>query len=110
MSDIEFFQTKNPQAPIEYCDFAATLYKVLLGQDAFENGVQIENLYNTFSFLFPKGEIIIGNTSPYSGAAKSTCYFAFKSGERYGITYYNVIQLCSWLQENWDSLITGVKK
>ena len=110
MSNIEFFQTKNPQAPIEYCDFAATLYKVLLEQEAFENGVLIENFNDTFSFLFPKGEILIGNASPYSDAAKSTCYFAFHHGERYGITYYNVIQLCSWLQENWDSLIDGGKK
>ena len=106
MTDIElFFQNKNPNAFPEYCDFAATLYEVLLGQDAFENGVQIDNLYNTFSFLFPKGEIIIGNTSPYPGAAKSTCYFAFKSGERYGISFFSLIQLSSWLQENWDDLI-----
>lgn len=112
MSDIElFFKHKNPNAFPEYCDFAAKLYKVLLGQDAFENGVRIENLYNTFSFLFPKGEIIIGNISPYPGASeKPTCYFAFKNGERYGITYFDIIQLCSWLQENWDDLIDGDKK
>lgn len=107
MIDIEFFQNKNPQALIEFCDFAAKLYEVLLEQDAFEYGVQIDNFVDSFSFLFPKGEIIIGNESPYDGATKSTCYFAFKSGERYGKTYFNIIQLCSWLQDNWDNLIKG---
>lgn len=105
MTDIEFFQNKNPDALIEFCDLAATLYDVLLEQDAFENGVQIENFVDSFSFLFPKGEIIIGNESPYPGAAKTTCYFAFKSGERYGITCFNLGQLCSWLRENWDDLV-----
>ncbi len=107
MTDIEFFQNKNPQAPVEFCDFAAKLYEVLLGQDAFEYGVQIENFNDAFSFLFPKGEIIIGKDSPYNDATESICYFAFKSGERYSITYFDIIQLCSWLQDNWDDLIKG---
>ena len=105
---VEFFQNKNPQATMTYCDLAATLYEVLLEHDAFENGVQINNFNESFSFLFPKGEIIIGKASPYDGIKKTICYFVFKRGECCSITFYNLGQLCSWLQENWDDLIKAV--
>lgn len=107
MPDIDFFQNKNPQAPTEYCDFAAKLYKVLLEHDAFENGVLIENFNDTFSILFPKGKIIIGEISPFPGTEKATCYFAYKKRERYSIACFDIIQLCSWLQENWNDLIAS---
>lgn len=108
MTNIEMFHNKNPKAPHEYCDFAAKLYEVLLEHDAFENDVLIENFNATFSVLFPKGKIIIGDMSPYPGTKKATCYVAYKKRERYGIACFDIIQLCSWLQENWDDLIASV--
>ena len=109
MNDIEFFHNKNSQAPMEYCNLAAELYEVLLGQDAFENGVQVKNHYSSFLFLFPNGKITIDWTVLLD-MTSVPCYITFKNGAPFNPTCLTIGQLSSWLQKNWNDLITGVKK
>lgn len=103
MSDIEFFQIKNPRARTEYCDAAVKLYHILLWLDAFENNVQIENYYNSFRFIFPNGEItimiLVPMVSPY--------YVAEITGDTFNTFFDDISDMASWLHKNWDNLIKG---
>lgn len=105
MTNVEFFQNKNPKAPDIYCEYAATLYEVLLREDAFENGVQIKNFYTSFQFLFPNGKIEIVNMIPFSGAADVPCYRTHKNGTSTDVVHFTIGHFCSWLPANWDDLI-----
>ena len=107
MDNFDFFHNQNPKAPDIYCDYAATLYEVLLRQDAFENGVQIENSYSSFRFRFPNGKIEITNMVPFCGSAEVPCYITYKNGAYPNLIHFTLGQLCSWLQANWDDLIKG---
>jgi len=109
MTNLEMFRNKNPQAPHEYCGFAATLYAILLRQDAFENGVQIENIHNSFRFLFPNGKILIASKAILGEMEPVTCYICHINGSSQEFFFFGYSQLCSWLQNNWDHLITGDK-
>jgi len=109
MINAEWFHNKNPKASLEYCELAATLYEVLWRQDAFESGVQIENYYSSFNFLFPNGRITVASVTPFSGATPVPCYFTHKNGVLPGLIHFTIGQLCSWLQNNWDYLIDGDK-
>lgn len=103
MTDTEFFQLKNPQSRIEYCNAAAKLYQILLQQDAFENNVQIENYYNSFRFIFPNGEItimiLVPMVSPY--------YVAEITGDAFNTFFDDIFDMASWLHKNWDNLVKG---
>lgn len=109
MTNLEMFRNKNPHALHEYCDFAATLYDILLQYDAFENGVQIENIHTSFRFLFPNGRIEIASKILLS-AEPVICYIGHINGSSQDFFFFGYSQLSSWLQNNWDLLITGVKK
>ena len=109
MIDAEWFHNKNPKASHEHCDLAATLYEVLLRKDAFEKGVQIENHCSSFRFRFPNGKIVIAEAASHSDWVLVPCYIAVKGGESVGLIFFTTDQLCSWLQNNWDYLITGDK-
>ena len=108
--EIKMFQNKNPQASIEYCDLAATLYTILLRYDAFENGVQIENIHISFRFLFPNGQIEIASKILLSDPEPVTCYVCHIKGSSQEFFFFGYNQLSSWLQNNWDDLINGDKK
>ena len=101
MSDIEFFHNKNPQARLEYCDFATKLYQILLRQDAFENNVQIEKYYNSFNFIFPNGEITIMTFAPMN----YPCYVTHINGNTFNDFFVYFCDITSWLKENWDDLV-----
>lgn len=110
MTDTEFFQTKNPHAPVEYCHAAAELYHVLLWLDAFENNIQIENYYDSFSFTFPNGHITI-RTLISSEHVFLPHYIVHITGEDMSHFFDDkVSNIAAWLKENWNDLITGVKK
>jgi len=110
MTNLEMFRNKNPHALPEYCDFAATLYTILLRYDAFENGVQIENIHTSFRFLFPNGQIEIASKIIPGGMEPVTCYVCHINGSSQEFFFFGYSQLSSWLQNNWDNLINGVKK
>ena len=107
MTNLEMFRNKNPQAPHEYCDFAAMLYSMLLRKDAFEYGIQIENFHSSFKFLFPHGGIIIAYKSPFRGMEPVPCYICNIKRFPYNCFCFGPSQLESWLQNNWDDLIIG---
>ena len=109
MTNLEMFRNKNPQAPHEYCDFAAMLYSMLLRKDAFEYGIQIENFHSSFKFLFPNGEIIIAYKSPFRDMEPVPCYICNIKGCSYSCFCFGLGQLSSWLVNNWDHLIDGGK-
>ena len=108
MTDLELFQNKNPEAPIEYCGLAAALYKTLLEQDAFEHGVHIEAFHASFSFLFPNGRILIASSTPHYGMKALPCCLSYKNGTPCSLTHFTIRQVASWLQDNWDDLIKAV--
>lgn len=108
--EIKMFHNKNPHALHEYCDFAATLYAILLQYDAFENGVQIENIHTSFRFLFPNGQIEIASKILLNDPEPVICYICHINGSSQDFFFFDYVHLSSWLQENWDLLITGVKK
>lgn len=108
--EIKMFQNKNPQASIEYCDLAATLYEILWRQDAFEGGAQIENCDTSFKFLFPNGEILIASKTLHSGGASVPCYICDINGFPHCFFCFSFNQIYSWLQDNLKYLINGGKK
>lgn len=103
MTDIKFFQLKNPKARTEYCVYAAKLYQILLQQDAFENNVQIENYYNSFNFIFPNGEITIMALAPII----HPCYIVEINDSIDNDFFDDISDMASWLKENWNTLIKG---
>ena len=110
MDNLEFFHDKNPEAPGEYCAFAAMLYITLLWKDAFEYGVKIENFHSSFNFRFPNGEIVIASKSICRGMEPRPCCICHVNGFSNNFTCFGLSQLSSWLQNNWDKLMEGDKK
>lgn len=110
MDNLEFFHDKNPEAPGEYCGFAAMLYTVLLQHDAFEYGVKIENFHSSFHFLFPNGKILIASKSIFSSMGDVPCYICEINECSHTFTCFGLSQLGAWLRDNWDKLMEDDKK
>lgn len=110
MDSVEFFHSKNPEAPGEYCAFAAMLYTTLLWKDAFEYGVKIVNFYSSFSFLFPNGTITIASKTIHSSTTALPCYVCNINGSSNDFICFGLTQLSTWLGNNWDSLMEDDKK
>jgi len=104
MSDIEFFQTKNPHAPVEYCDAAVKLYHILLRLDAFENNVQIEKYYESFIFIFPNGQITIRALMTPAHVFRPH-YIAYIKDRTMSNFFDGVVHIALWLKKNWDDLV-----
>jgi len=104
MSDIEFFQMKNPHASMEYCDAAVKLYHILLWLDAFENNVQIEKYYESFIFIFPNGQITIRALMTPAHVFRPY-YIAYINGAAMDVFFEGIVSIALWLKKNWDDLV-----